>query len=103
MATQNPPVSDDKTTKTNPSKDMEELQISPEDLASKEIESIIRSVPKLSLEASKGKPLSQIDQLIDAIKQLDEREERAKEKSATSTEFDKIRREISRQRRRPRV
>ena len=98
MATPNPPVSDDKTTKTNPSKDMEELQISPEDVASKEIESIIRSVPKLSLEASKGKPLSQIDQLIDAIKQLDEREERAKEKSATSTEFDKIRREISRQR-----
>ena len=98
MATPNPPVSDDKTTKTIPSKDMEELQISPQDLASKELESIIRSVPKLSLEASKGKPVSQIDQLIDAIKQLDEREERAKEKSATSTEFDKIRREISRQR-----
>ena len=53
MATPNPPVSDDKTTKTNPSKDMTELQISPEDVASKEIESIIRSVPKLSLEASK--------------------------------------------------
>ena len=29
---------------------------------------------------------------------MDEREEKAKEKSATSTEFDKIRREISRQR-----
>ena len=29
---------------------------------------------------------------------LDEREEKAKEKSATSTEFDKIRREISKQR-----
>ena len=44
------------------------------------------------------KSLSQIDQLINAIKLLHEREERAKEKSATSTEFDKIRREISRQR-----
>ena len=29
---------------------------------------------------------------------MDEREEKAEEKSATSTEFDKIRREISRQR-----
>ena len=38
------------------------------------------------------------DQIIDEIKLLDERLEKAKEKSATSTEFDKIRREISRQR-----
>ena len=77
---------------------MEELQISPQDLASKELSSIIRAGPKLSLEFSKEKPLSQIDQLLNAIKQLDEREEKAKEKSTTSTEFDKIRREISRQR-----
>ena len=97
MATKNTPNPDDKTT-NQPSKDMEELHISPQDLAAREISSIIRDVPKLSLESSKEKPLSQIDQLIDAIKQLDEREERAKQKSATSTEFDKIRREISRQR-----
>ena len=50
MATPNPPVSDDKTTKTTSSKDMEELQISPQDLASKELSSIIRAVPKLFLD-----------------------------------------------------
>ena len=44
------------------------------------------------------KSLSQIDQLINALKLLDEREEKAREKSTTSTEFVKIRREISRQR-----
>ena len=81
MATPNPPVSDDKTTKTTPSKDMEEFQISPQDLVSKELSSIIRSVPKLSLKSSNGKPLSQIDQLIDAIKQLDERERKGQRKN----------------------
>ena len=58
MATPNPPISDDKTAKTTSSKDMEELHISPQDLASKELSSIIRAVPKLSLESSKEKPLS---------------------------------------------
>ena len=55
-------------------------------------------MPKLYLESSKEEPISQIDQPINAIKFLDEREEKAREKSTTSTEFDKIRREISRQR-----
>ena len=82
-------------------KDLEDLQIAQQDLTSKQLYSIMDAVSNLSLESTKGKspkPLSQIDQLINAIKLLDEREEKAREKSATATEFDKIRREISRQR-----
>ena len=70
MATSNTPISDDRAAKTPSSRDMEELHVSPQDLASKELSSIIKAVPKLSLESSKEKPLSQIDQLINAIKLL---------------------------------
>ena len=59
----------------------------------------LESKEKLYLESKETVPTSlSIDQIIDEIKILDERLEKAKEKSATSTEFDKIRREISRQR-----
>ena len=61
------------------SSDSKELDFSPQDFATQEISSIIDAVPKLSLE-SKGKfsnPLS-IDQIIDELKLLDEREEKAK-------------------------
>ena len=82
-------------------KTLEDLQITQKDLTSKQVTAIMGSLPNIPLEPPRGKspkPLSQIDQLINSIKLLDEREEKAKEKSATATEFDKIRREISRQR-----
>ena len=79
--------------------DSKELEYSPQDFATQELSSIIDAVPKLSLESKEIVPISlTIDQIIEEIKLLDERVEKAKEKSATSTEFDKIRREISRQR-----
>ena len=96
MASKNVWDPDDPTKQT--SSNSKELDFSPQDFATQELSSIIDAVPKLFLE-SKGKysnPLS-IDQIIDELKLLDEREERAKEKSVTSTEFDRIRREISRQ------
>ena len=96
MATSNTPISDDRAVKTTSSRDMEELHVSPQNLASKELSSIIRAVPTLSLESSKEKPLSLIDHLINAIKLIDEREENTKEKSTTPTELNKIRHEISR-------
>ena len=98
MATAKLPTDDDIS---DDLKALKDLQINQQDLTSKQMAAIIDSVPNLSLESTRGKspkPLSQIDQLINAIKLLDEREEKAREKSATATEFDKIRREISRQR-----
>ena len=81
------------------STDSNEIDFSPQDIAANQLSSIIDAVPRLSLESKETFPTSlSIDQIIEEIKLLDEREERAKEKSATSTEFDKIRREISRQR-----
>ena len=100
-------------TTTNPddpkqiSTDSKEIDISLQDIAANHISSIIDAVPKISLESKETLSLESketvptslsIDQIIDEIKLLDERLEKAKEKSATSTEFDKIRREISRQR-----
>ena len=70
-----------------------------QDIAATQLSSIIDAVPKLSLESKETFPISlSIDQIIEEIKLFDEREEKAKEKSATSTESDKIRREVSRQR-----
>ena len=81
------------------STDSNEINFSPQDIAANQLSSIIDAVPRLSLESKETLPTSlSIDQIIEEIKLLDEREERAKEKSATSTEFNKIRREISRQR-----
>ena len=97
MASKNILEPDDPTQQT--SSDSKELDFSPQDFAAHERYSIIDAVPKLSLE-SKGKfsnPLS-IDLIIDELKLLDEREEKATEKSATSTESGKIRRKISKQR-----
>ena len=87
MASKNTLDPDDPTQQT--SSDSKELDFSPQDFAAQELSSIIDAVPKLSLE-SKGKfsnPLS-IDLIIDELKLLDEREEKAKEKSATSTKLD---------------
>ena len=58
MATWNTPISDERAGKPTSSRDMEELQISPQDPASKELSFIINAVPKLFLESSKEKPLS---------------------------------------------
>ena len=81
------------------STDSNEIKFSRQDIAANQLSSIIDAVPRLSLESKETVPISlSIDQIIEEIKLLDERLEKAKEKSATSTEFDKIRREISRQR-----
>ena len=76
MATPKPPtdanISDDL-------KDLEDLQINQQDLTSKQLAAIMDAVPNLSLEPTRGKspkPLSQIDQPINAIKLLDERKKR---------------------------
>ena len=60
-------------------KALEDLQINQKDLTSKQLTAIMDSMPNLSLESTRGKspkPLSQIDELINAIKLLDEREKR---------------------------
>ena len=62
------------------SSDSKDLDFSPQDFSAQEISSIINAVPKLSF-GSKGSfsnPLS-IDQIIDELKLLDKRDERAKE------------------------
>ena len=76
------------------STDSNETEFSPQGIAANQVSSIIDAVSRLSLESKETFPTSlSIDQIIEEIKLLDEREERTKEKSATSTEFDKIRRE----------
>ena len=82
-------VPDDPTQQT--SSDSKELDVSPQEITAEELSSIIDAVPKLSLE-SKGKfsNLLSIDHIINELKLLNEREEKARKNSATSTKFDKI-------------
>ena len=79
MATAKLPVDDDIS---DDLKTLEDLQITQKDLTSKQVTAIMGSLPNIPLEPTRGKspkPLSQIDQLINSIKLLDEREEKAKE------------------------
>ena len=69
-------------------------------IAQTEINSIIDAIPKLSLSNANNQDDdidADLDNIISEIKILEEREARAKEKATTATEFDKIRRIISRQ------
>ena len=72
-------------------------------IAQTEINSIIDAIPKLSLSNANNQDDDDIDadldNIISEIKILEEREARAKEKATTATEFDKIRRIISRKKR----
>ena len=70
---------DDPTKQT--SSDSKELEFCPQEFATQELSSIIDAVPKSSLESKEkfSNPLS-IDQIIDELKLLNEREEKAKEK-----------------------
>ena len=72
-------------------------------IAQTEINSIFDSIPKLSLSNENNQGDNDIDadldNIISEIKILEEREARAKEMATTATEFDKIRRITSRQKR----
>ena len=58
-----------------PSTDAKE-EFTPQDIAANQLSSIIDAVPKLSLESKETFPISlSIDEIIEEIKQLDEREE----------------------------
>ena len=77
--TKKAPISEDLAAQQISSKYLAELQISAQDLAARQLSSIVDAVPKHSLEPTKDNSpniLSQIEQLINAIKLLDEREEK---------------------------
>ena len=74
MASKNILDPDDPTKHT--SSDSKELEFSPQEFATQELSSIIDAVPKLSLESKETFSISlSIDQIIDELKLLDEREE----------------------------
>ena len=75
MASKNTLIPDDPK---QTSSDSKELEFSPQDIAANQLSSIIDAVPKLSLESKETFSISlSIDQIIDELKLLDEREEKS--------------------------